>query len=233
MKVSLLNGRIEPGKSVLFWLGFGVLLVAAVAAPHLVGSYALLNLNSFLLMTFLAIGLAFLWGFCGVLSLGQSAFLGIGGYAYGVIAINIAVVPGQTGLAFVGAIATAVLFALILSWIMFYGRLRGVYVSIIMLIVTLLFETFLNQTAGPQWTIGVASLGGNNGLGRFSAAIQELPSLKLGAGERAITLVGKSKTFFYVTLALIVGCYLSLRLLVNSRRKVLSVEGLGTEIGQG
>ena len=217
MKVSLLNGRIEPGKSVLFWLGFGVLLVAAVAAPHLVGSYALLNLNSFLLMTFLAIGLAFLWGFCGVLSLGQSAFLGIGGYAYGVIAINIAVVPGQTGLAFVGAIATAVLFALILSWIMFYGRLRGVYVSIIMLIVTLLFETFLNQTAGPQWTIGVASLGGNNGLGRFSAAIQELPSLKLGAGERAITLVGKSKTFFYVTLALIVGCYLSLRLLVNSR----------------
>ena len=201
----------------LFWLGFGVLLAAAIAVPHLVGRYALLNLNLFLLMTFLAIGLAFLWGFCGILSLGQSAFLGIGGYAYGVIAINLTGVPGQTGLAFVGAIATAVLFALILSWIIFYGHLRGVYVSIIMLVVTLLFETFLNQTAGPQWTIGVASLGGNNGLGRFSGAIQELPSLQLGAGQGAILMVGKSKTFFYVTLALIVGSYLALRLLVNSR----------------
>ena len=217
MTFSLINGRIEPGSSKLFWFGFCVLLAAAVVVPHLVGRYTLLNLNSFLLMTFLAIGLAFLWGFCGILSLGQSAFLGIGGYAYGVIAINLAGVPGQTGLAFVGAIGTTVLFALLISWIIFYGHLRGVYVSIIMLVVTLLFETFLNQTAGPQWTIGVASLGGNNGLGRFSGAIQELPSLKLGAGEAAVLMIGKSKTFFYVTLALVVGCYLALRLLVNSR----------------
>lgn len=213
----LLNGQIEPGRSALLWIGLALVVSVAASLPFFIGRYALLNMNSFLLMTFLAMGLALLWGFGGILSLGQSAFLGVGGYAYGVIAINLADVPGQTGLALAGAILTAVAFAMILSWIIFYGRLRGVYVSIIMLVVTLLFETFLNQTAGPQWKIGEASLGGNNGLGRFSGTIQELPSLHLGWGENAMALAGASRSFYYVTLVLIVIVYLALRLLVNSR----------------
>jgi branched-chain amino acid transport system permease protein len=60
-------------------------------------------------------------------------------------------------------------------------------------------------------------LGGNNGLGRFSGAIQELPSLHLGWGENALVLAGPSRTFYYVTLVSIVIVYLGLRLLVNSR----------------
>jgi ABC-type branched-subunit amino acid transport system permease subunit len=110
-----------------------------------------------------------------------------------------------------------VLFSFVLSWIIFYGRVRGVYVAIIMLVVTLLIETFLNQTAGPQWTVGAASLGGNNGLGRFSGAIQELPSLSIGFGDASLVLAGPSRSFYYVTLALIVIVYLALRMLVNSR----------------
>jgi ABC-type branched-subunit amino acid transport system permease subunit len=94
---SLINGRIEPGRSLLFWVGFAILLGVAIAMPFMIGRYALLNLNSFMLMTFLAMGLALLWGFGGILSLGQSAFLGLGGYAYGIIAINLAGTAGQTG----------------------------------------------------------------------------------------------------------------------------------------
>ncbi len=214
---SLMNGRIEPGRSLLFWAGFVILLGVAVAMPFMIGRYALLNLNSFLLMTFLAMGLALLWGFGGILSLGQSAFLGLGGYAYGIIAINLAGTAGQTGFALVGALVTVVLFSFVLSWIIFYGRVRGVYVAIIMLVVTLLIETFLNQTAGPQWTVGAANLGGNNGLGRFSGAIQELPSLSLGFGDSALVMAGPSRAFYCITLALIVLVYLALRMLVNSR----------------
>ena len=66
---------------------------------------------------------------------------------------------------------------------MFYARVKGVYVAIMMLVVTLLFETFLDQTAGSQWHIGIADLGGNNGLGRFSGDIREPPSLSLGFGS--------------------------------------------------
>lgn len=217
MILALLNGRVEPGRSILFWIGFIVVVAAAIAFPSFLGRYALLNVNSFLLMSFLAMGLALLWGFGGILSLGQSAFLGIGGYAYGVIAINLAGVPGQTGFALAGAIAAAVLMAAILSWIMFYGRLRGVYVAIVMLVVTLLLETFLNQTAGPQWTVGAANLGGNNGLGRFSGSIQDLPSLHLGFSGAAIELSGASVEFYYVTLVLLIVAYIALRSLVNSR----------------
>jgi urea transport system permease protein len=214
---SLINGRIEPGRSPLFWVGFAILLGVAIAMPFMIGRYALLNLNSFMLMTFLAMGLALLWGFGGILSLGQSAFLGLGGYAYGIIAINLAGTAGQTGFALVGALVCVVLFSFVLSWIIFYGRVRGVYVAIIMLVVTLLIETFLNQTAGPQWTVGAASLGGNNGLGRFSGAIQELPSLSIGFGDASLVLAGPSRAFYYITLALIVIVYLALRMLVNSR----------------
>lgn len=214
---SLLNGGIEPGRSIFFWAGFVALFAVALAVPEFIGRFALLNLNSFLLMTFLAMGLALLWGFGGVLSLGQSAFLGVGGYAYGIIAINLAGTAGQTGFALVGALLCVVLFAILLSWVIFYGRLRGVYVAIIMLVVTLLIETFLNQTAGPQWTVGAANLGGNNGLGRFAGAIQELPSLSIGTGERALVMTGASRDFYYVTVGLIFAVYLALRMLVNSR----------------
>jgi urea transport system permease protein len=58
--------------------------------PTLLSRYALLNVNSFLLMAPLAAGLALLWGYGGVLSHGQSAFFGLGGYAYGIVAINLA-----------------------------------------------------------------------------------------------------------------------------------------------
>lgn len=212
----LLNGSIEPGRSFLFWTGFLCILGVALVLPEYIGRFALLNLNSFLLMTFLAMGLALLWGFGGILSLGQSAFLGLGGYAYGIIAINLAGSAEQTGYALAGAMITVVLLAIILSWMIFYGRLRGVYVAIIMLVVTLLIETFLNQTAGPQWTVGAASLGGNNGLGRFAGAMQELPSISIGLGGSTLVMTGASREFYYVTLALLVIVYLGLRMLVNS-----------------
>jgi branched-chain amino acid transport system permease protein len=100
---------------------------------------------------------------------------------------------------------------------MFYARLKGVYVAILMLVVTLLFETFLNQTAGQQWYIGKAHLGGNNGLGRFSADITEPPSLAFGWGDSAIEFMGSSQAFYYLTFGLLIFVYLSLRWLVNSK----------------
>lgn len=210
---SLINGNIEPGRGPIFWIGALVLLAIAVAAPFFVGRFMLLNLNSFLLMTFLTMGLALLWGFTGILSLGQSTFLGIGGYAYGIIAINLSGVSGQTGIAFIGGIAASVVTAMVLSWIMFYGRLKGVYVAIVTLVVALLLETFLAQTAGPQWSIGNAHLGGNNGLGRFSGDIQELPSIAIGA----IELAGTSQNLYFAIILLIAALYIGLRMLVNSR----------------
>lgn len=214
--ISLLNGKIEPGCSVVFWLLLAAGVAIMAVLPFQIGRYALLNLNSFLLMTFLAAGLALLWGFGGVLSLGQSAFFGIGGYAYGIVAVNLAGSGWGSLAGILGGLATAIIVAAILGWLIFYGRLRGVYVGIVMLVVTLVIETFLNQTAGPQWIVGTVHLGGNNGLGRFSGAVAELPSLTLPWGDAGYKIAGSSRQFYYLLLALIVICYFSLRMLLNS-----------------
>lgn len=211
-----LNGPHEMGHSRGFWLGFVLIVAVAAAAPQFLSRYELLNFSNFLTNVFLALGLCLIWGFCGILSLGQAAFAGIGGYAYGVVGINLIEAYGNTHLALLAGLLVPVLFAALLGYVMFYARLKGVYVAILMLLVTLLFQAFLNQTAGPQWYIGEAHLGGNNGLGRFSGDIREPPSLILGFGTAVVDFTGSSQAFFYLTLGLLVLVYLGLRWLVNS-----------------
>lgn len=210
-----LNGPNEMGRHWGFWLGFLAVIAAGAAAPDYLSRYELLNFSNFLTSVFLALGLCMMWGFCGILSLGQGAFLGLGGYAYGIAGINFIESHGHTWAALGVGLAVPVLVAAVLGFIMFYARLRGVYVAILMLVVTLLLETFLNQTAGQGWFIGDAHLGGNNGLGRFSGVIKKPPSFIFSEG--GIKFLGKSYAFFYLTFGLAVLCYLGLRILVNSK----------------
>jgi ABC-type branched-subunit amino acid transport system permease subunit len=214
--IRLINEEQEIGRSGGFWVAAIAAAVGLIVLPAFVSAYALLNYSYILSMVFLALGLCLIWGFAGILSLGQSAFLGLAGYAYGVVGINLSQ-HGTTYLALAAGLLVPVLFAALLSYVMFYARVKGVYVAIMMLVVTLLLETFLDQTAGPQWRIGIASLGGNNGLGRFSGAIHEPPSLSLGLGSWIVEFPGQSVAFYYLEVALLILVYLSLRALVNSR----------------
>jgi ABC-type branched-subunit amino acid transport system permease subunit len=214
--IRLINGDQEIGRSVGFWIAAIAVAIGLVILPSFVSAYALLNYSYILSTVFLALGLCLIWGFAGILSLGQSAFFGLAGYAYGVVGINLSQ-QGTTYLAIVAGILVPVLFAALLSYVMFYARIKGVYVAIMMLVVTLLFETFLNQTAGPQWRIGIASLGGNNGLGRFSGAIHDPPSLSIGLGSWIVEFPGQSVAFYYLEVGLLIVAYLALRALVNSR----------------
>jgi ABC-type branched-subunit amino acid transport system permease subunit len=214
--ICLINGEQEIGHSAFFWICAIAVAIGLIALPEFVSAYALLNYSYILSTVFLALGLCLIWGFGGILSLGQSAFLGLAGYAYGVVGINLSQ-GGTTYLALIAGLVIPALFAALLSYVMFYARVKGVYVAIMMLVVTLLFETFLNQTAGPQWHIGIASLGGNNGLGRFSGAIHEPPSLSLGIGSWIVEFGGQSLALYYLEVALLIVIYLAFRALVNSR----------------
>ncbi len=213
-----INGPLETGRSLPFWLMFVALVAVLAFMPALLSRYELLNFSNFLTNVFLALGLCMIWGFAGILSLGQSAFLGLGGYAYGILGLNLIETHGNTWLALLAGLGFPVLVAALLGWIMFYARLKGVYVAILMLVVTLLVETFLNQTAGQGWFIGNTHLGGNNGLGRFSGVIREPPSLTLGfSADGMVIFKGKTQAFYYLILGLGVLAYLGLRALVNSR----------------
>ncbi|MBB2965022.1 branched-chain amino acid ABC transporter permease [Methylobacterium sp. R2-1] len=108
----------------------------------------------------LALSLALIWGFGGILSFGQASFFGLAGYVYAIAGINL----GDTAVALFLAVAASAAFAAILGYFMFWGRLSDVYLGVITLTVSLILFRFFNQTAGEEWTIGAAPLGGFNGI---------------------------------------------------------------------
>lgn len=112
----------------------------------------------------LALSFTFVWGRAGIFSFGQAAFFGVGAYAYGVAGIDITAHTGESlsGLAIAALVGAA--FAGVLGYFIFYGNVGDVYVAIITLAVSLVLLTFMSSTAGPNYHIGSALLGGYNGM---------------------------------------------------------------------
>lgn len=210
--VGLLNGPQTMGRGWLFWVSFAVIVMVAYLAPTHLGIKPY-KVNEFLVSGFLAASLSILWGYGGILSLGQAAFFGIGGYTFGIIGINVWDAAGNTHLAFLGGILVPAIFAAFVGAIMFFARLKGVYIAILMLVLSLLFETFMLQTADPDvYSIGKAMLGGSNGLRPAS----DIPSAAFGWGDTVAEFNGRRAGFYYFVLTLLIAVYLGLRCLLNS-----------------
>jgi branched-chain amino acid transport system permease protein len=71
---------------------------------------------------------------------------------------------GDSTMPFMLAIVVPAAFAAVLGYVIFYGRLSDVYMGVITLTVTLILFNLINSTAGPEWKIGNAPLGGFNGI---------------------------------------------------------------------
>jgi urea transport system permease protein len=160
----LLNGPQTMGKGPAFWTGFVVVVLGAVAYPAFADGWTVGNTVYFFNWIFMALGLSLIWGYGGALSFGQTAFFGLAGYAYGILTLNYGSDYGFTILAVVIAVAISAVFAAVLGYFLFFGRISGVFLGIVTLSVTLVFERFMAQTAGPEWAIGAARLNGFNGM---------------------------------------------------------------------
>ena len=128
--------------------------------PLMISTYTLTVL---VIYGMLGLSLGLIWGFGGILCFGQAAFFGLGAYTYAITAINI----GESTLPMILAVLVPAVFAALLGAMMFYGRLTDVYLGVITLVVTLILFKFMNSTAGPQYAIGNARLGGFNGIPGF------------------------------------------------------------------
>lgn len=211
-----LNGPQTLGNSAWFWGFTLVLIIVAVMLPNFVSRYQVITASSFFISAILALSLCLIWGYCGILSLGQASFYCIGGYAFGIIGINTIEAHGNTWLAILGGIAVPAGAAMILGLMMFYRRLHGVYVAILTLVVSLLLGLFMRQTADPAWHIGKAALGGMNGLKPLAAGDPQIPTITLGAGSLVAEFDGRQTSFYWLCLAVLVLVFLGLRILVNS-----------------
>jgi ABC-type branched-subunit amino acid transport system permease subunit len=207
--IRLLEGPQTLGRGPMFWAASGAVLLAVLAYPLVVDGYTVGNTVYFFTWAFMALGLCLIWGYGGTLSFGQTAFFGLSGYAYGVLTLNFGAAYGFTLIALIAAVICSAAFAAVLGYFLYFGRISGVFLGIVTLSVTLVFERFMAQTAGPEWHIGVARLNGFNGM-------SGMPPLTLPWFGGPIVLF-PDVGLYYLVLTLLVLSYLGLRMLVNSK----------------
>ncbi|HVR84569.1 MAG TPA: urea ABC transporter permease subunit UrtC [Planctomycetota bacterium] len=162
--VPLLNSALSPASS--FYLS----------------DFQVTLFGKYLTYAILALGMDLLWGYTGILSLGQGVFFALGGYCMGMYLMLHIGLEGQYhnelpdfmvflnwpklpwywppfrnfGFATLAAILVPTAFAALFGFLAFRSRIRGVYLSIITQALTyaLMLLFFLNELG----------LGGNNGL---------------------------------------------------------------------
>lgn len=213
---SKFNGPQTLGNSPFFWVFMSIGVALLIALPYLTSRYQVMNASNMLISSILAMSLCLVWGYGGILSLGQASFYCIGGYAFGIAGINLIQWSGNTHLPLLAGILAPMIFAAVLGLIMFYSRLQGVYVAILTLVVSLLLGLFMRQTADPFYTIGNAALGGMNGLKPAGPGAPGIPALSFGFGDLAVAFDGRTAAFYWLVLAFTLAVYLGLRWLLNS-----------------
>ena len=203
------------------WLPWLLLVVAALVLPVLLPPFRLNLLGRFLALGIVALGIDLIWGYTGMLSLGQGIFFALGGYAVAMHLQLNGLNPGELpeffslygvkslpafwqpfGSPLFTLLAIWVLPALVagaLGYLVFRNRIKGVYFSILTQAALLVFFNFFN---GQQKLIN-----GTNGLKTSTARL---------FGE----LVGSDamqRQLFWLTLVLAVGAYLLCRWLTHGR----------------
>lgn len=186
-----------------FWLVAFISLLVIIGTPFFVEVYTLYNLTVFAVMAILALSLGLVWGFGGILSLGQSAFFGIGAYAYALVAVNM----GDSTWAVLASVVAAVLFAAWLGYFTFFGRISDIYFAVISLTIPLILFSLINSASGPTYQFGEVHLGGYNG-------IPGVPPLN---NPFNIQQVLSFEGMYYVAAVALLLVYLGLRVFLHSR----------------
>ncbi len=162
-----------------------------------------LDLSKIFIFGLLALSMSFLWGFGGMLSFGQTAFFGIGGYTYAVLSLN----TGETTGSIFVAILFSMIFAAILGYFLIYGRISAIYFSIITLVATLVLEKAMRSTSSEYYTIGDVQLRGQNG-------ISLVPSLQVPWNPSVELFIDG---VFYLSVVVLILVYVGLRLALTTK----------------
>ena len=219
--------RMDRGPSpVSLWL-FGVVFIVGLPLLNvfgLVSDYYLNLFGKYLSLAILALGLDLLWGYAGVLSLGQAIFFGIGAYSIGMSMLLTSAGKGVYGEAIpdfmvwnqvtylplfwkpyrslLFAVASAVLLpallAALIGLVTFRRRLRGTYFAILSQAIAFAVWLMLNRNE--------MRLGGTNGLTDFKSI--------LGS---SLASPGTHRVLYVVTAAVLLGALLGARWLVRSK----------------
>lgn len=132
-----------------------VLMALLLAYPLTLSPYQMDVARDALIFALLALSLDFLWGKANVLSFGQAAYFGIGAYSVAIVGPlipndNAALIGLATGIAVATGVAGAV------GYLLIYGGVRGAYLTIVTLALTLIARNI--ATSWSSFTGGEAGL---------------------------------------------------------------------------
>ncbi len=148
-----------------------LVLLFAIIFPFFSSAYKVDQFTGFYITCLLSFSIVLIWGYTGIFSFGQAAFYGIGAYTYAIISLcsdkNLTILAAVIGVAIAGLVAT------VLGYFIFYGGVNEIFTGIITLCVSIVLETFIVQTSGPEWKILGVWIGGYNGL-------NNIPKLQIG-----------------------------------------------------
>jgi urea transport system permease protein len=174
-----MNRRVVPW--VQQWGVFALLTLLLLLAPLVLPEFRLNQLGKFLTFAIIAVGLDLIWGYGGMLSLGQGLFFGLGAYGFAMY-LKLQASGGKlpdfmfwSGLkelpwfwapfaspwfALAAALIVPALIAGVLGYFIFRSRVQGVYFSIITQVLTLLTSIwFVGQQAYTGGTNGITNVG--------------------------------------------------------------------------
>jgi urea ABC transporter, permease protein UrtC len=224
--MTVLNPTLNPSANpsarwlrVAIWV---VILAALVAAPAVLPVFRLNLLGRYLSLAIAALGIDLIWGFTGILSLGQGVFFALGGYAvamflqlntsaaagglpeffrlYGVNSLPLFWEPFRSPLFTLIALwLIPALVAAVLGFLVFRNRIKGVYFSILTQAALLVFYNFFN---GQQKLIN-----GTNGLPTNTTI---LFGEQVGSAEM-------QRIFFWITGLLVILAWWFVRWVVRDR----------------
>jgi urea transport system permease protein len=179
-------------------------LVVLIALPAIASDWLLADLSIYFSYALFAASLAFVWGHCGLLCLGQAVFFGLGAYAMSFVTLGM--VPGaenivSTWIGIAAAMILPALFAYVLGIFLFSAKgLEGPFFGIVTLAVAFVLERlFIN------WDFA----GGLNGL-------MNVPPVNLGLNGDGFE-VWETVPLYYIALAVFSFGFLALSLVLRSR----------------
>ena len=194
MAVSLVASPARPrgGLPALpggIFLAFALIPIVAL----LTGDTYLVSLGSrVMIFAIAAVALDLLVGYCGLISFGHAAFIGLGAYAVGILSAH---GISEALMSLPVAIAVAALFAFLTGLVCM--RTSGVY----FIMITLAFGQMAFFTASS-----LAPYGGDDGL--------TIATRNTIAG---LSVLNNERVFYYVVFGCLLGCYVFCRALVASR----------------
>jgi ABC-type branched-subunit amino acid transport system permease subunit len=178
-----------------------ILFTLLAVIPLMTSGYAVYILPQYMLLGVLAMSLAILWGYGGIVSFGQAAFFAVGAYSMGLVMKHATLPINSAYLGLLAGTCGGALVALLIGYFLFSAGVRSTY----FVVATLALSIMVEQTVKSFSNI----TGGWNGL--------YVDRMTLTFGSLFELSLFDDTPMYYTVLAIVVPLYAAVMALMRGR----------------